>query len=696
MTPDPALAPRSEPTDGRCPLRALAVRPALVFLLLAAAVFAAYAPSLSGQFLWDDNALVKGNLLIRSPLFVLEAFRHTLFDDNSNFYRPVQTLTFIGDYFLWGLNPYGYHLTNIFIHAANAGLLFLVLRRVLPAVQRRASPSPSPSHALAALSISLVWAVHPIHSAAIAYISGRADTLAMGFCLLAWLGCETVFRTADPRRRALAAAGAGVCFLLGLCSKEIAFVWLALFLGYVFTVRVHLPARTKWLVIAGGLLGMAAYGILRSLPPAPPPPPPYPLLPSRWLLMIRALGDYGSLIVFPHKLFMERQVFAAPGLQNAGDDAVYFALGIAGAVVLFALAAGAVAPGRGRALRRLGAAWFLAAFLPISNLFTLNASVAEHWLYLPSIGFLLFLAGVAADLSWRGTRLTVRAAGFAAVLFAVALAARTHRRSFDWMDELTFFRQTVADGGDVPRARLGLANSLSHLQNDDAATPLLRRIVKEYPKAVTARINLANALARQGQYPEARAILEKASGELINSNDPHQITATISSLDKLEDSPAWAARRRILLGDAARRYPDAWELVQFRLNDALRAGAMPEALALVKAFAEAHWWHAPAYYALGCVYGAMDRETEAKAAYLNVARLDVWDVEALSAAAEVSANQGRLDEACALQRRAVKRGTASPKQHALYARLLARAGKTEAAAGETAVAERLLSEAPTR
>lgn len=689
MASEPPTSPAS-----RCPLHALAERPGLVFLLLAAAIFAAYAPSLGGQFLWDDNALVKGNLLIRSPLFILEAFRHTLFDDSSNFYRPVQTLTFIGDYFLGGLNPFEYHLTNMVIHAANAGLLFLVLRRVLAAVQRRVEPAPS--DALAALAIALVWAVHPIHSAAIAYISGRADTLAMAFCLLAWLGCETAFRTASPRRRALAAGGAGVCFLLGLCSKEIAFVWLALFLGYVFTVRRKLPARTKWLVVAGGLLGLAAYGLLRSLPPAPPSPPPYPPLPSRWLLMIRALGDYGSLMIFPDKLFMERQVFAAPGLENADDAAVYFALGIAGAVVLLALVAGVLAPGRGRGLRRLGAGWFLAAFLPISNLFTLNASVAEHWLYLPSIGFLLFLAGVAADLSWRGTRLPARAAGFAAALVAIALAARTHRRSFDWMDELTFFRQTVADGGDVPRARLGLANSLSHLQNDGAAIPLLRRIAAEYPKAVTARINLANALARRGEFPEARAILEKASGELVRGNDPHQITATISSLDKLEDSPAWAERRRVLLGEATRRYPDAWELVQFRLNDALRAGEMPEALALVKAFAEAHWWHAPAHYALGCVYGAMGREPEAQAAWLDVARLDVWDVEALSAAAEVSANGGRLEEACGLQRRAVQRETASPKQHALYAQLLTRSGNAAAAAEETAIAQRLLSQAPAR
>ena len=99
---------------------------------------------------------------------------------------------------------------------------------------------------------------------------------------------------------------------------------------------------------------------------------------------------------------MERQVFAAPELANPADPAFYTALAVAGALVLAAFAAGACLPGTRKNLApRAGAVWFLVGFLPISNLFSLNASVAEHWLYLPSIGFLLFLAGIALDLPGR-------------------------------------------------------------------------------------------------------------------------------------------------------------------------------------------------------------------------------------------------------------------------------------------------------
>ncbi len=72
--------------------------------------------------------------------------------------------------------------------------------------------------------------------------------------------------------------------------------------------------------------------------------------------------------------------------------------------MLAAFALGAFWKGAGRNARIFGASWFLLTYLPISNLFQLNASVAEHWLYLPSVGFMIFLAGVAFELPARFRR----------------------------------------------------------------------------------------------------------------------------------------------------------------------------------------------------------------------------------------------------------------------------------------------------
>ena len=209
-------------------LLAFMQRPIGALLAAFVAVFTIYAPALSGQFLWDDTWLVKNNLLIRSPLFVCEVFRHTLFNDASNFYRPTQTLTFLGDYYFWGLDPFGYHLTSVLIHAANAFLLCLVLRRVLPVMLGGAADQRLADWI--ALGVALAWAVHPVHNAAVAYISGTADTLAMTFCLTAVLLCERALRSSRPPSGVASAAGGFVCLLLGLCAKEIASIWLVLYL----------------------------------------------------------------------------------------------------------------------------------------------------------------------------------------------------------------------------------------------------------------------------------------------------------------------------------------------------------------------------------------------------------------------------------------------------------------------------------
>src|SRR5437867_1734417 len=67
-----------------------------------------YAPALKGQFLWDDNYLVGENPFFRSPIFAIEVFRHYLFLDSlSVYYRPVQNLTYMVDYWLWNTNAFG-------------------------------------------------------------------------------------------------------------------------------------------------------------------------------------------------------------------------------------------------------------------------------------------------------------------------------------------------------------------------------------------------------------------------------------------------------------------------------------------------------------------------------------------------------------------------------------------------------------
>src|SRR5205807_6515384 len=101
---------------------------------------------------------------------------------------------------------------------------------------------------------------------------------------------------------------------------------------------------------------------------------------------------------------------------------------------------GATRTGRGQGLRTFGAGWFIAAYLPISNLVQLNATVAEHWLYLPMVGFLIFLFGLMIDFPPSYRRLMVAFA----LVSAAGLSVRSLFRSSDWADGEIFYHRILS------------------------------------------------------------------------------------------------------------------------------------------------------------------------------------------------------------------------------------------------------------
>src|SRR5450432_2684272 len=205
-----------------------------LFLLLIAIVVRA--PSLPGEFLWDDEYLARDSPFIKSPLLALEVFRHHLFPDSfSGHYRPLQNLSFMADYFFWNNNTFGFHLTNLLLHAGSAVMLFFLVKRLLQAA-RETEWFRDKSNFISDLAFftALLWAVHPVHSAAVDYISGRADSLAFLFACSGWL----LYLRAREIPRGMFRRGcyflAALFGLLALCSRETGCVWMLVFLLYLF------------------------------------------------------------------------------------------------------------------------------------------------------------------------------------------------------------------------------------------------------------------------------------------------------------------------------------------------------------------------------------------------------------------------------------------------------------------------------
>src|SRR5216684_2973486 len=427
-------------------------------LLLAFIGIVVRSPALQGQRIWDDRYLSHDNPLIKSPLLILEAFRHYLFLDSfSAHYRPVQNISFIVDYFFWNTNEFGFHLTNALLHAGCGVLLYLLLRELFASLGLRRAPLrvrdrlqrrlPWISHS--AFLIALLWLAHPVHSAAVDYISGRADSLAFFFAAAAWLLFLRARRISRPFIRVSCYGLAALFGLLALLSREIAGVWIALFLAHLFftekcsSFRLRIGATVCCL----GLIGL--YASLRQLPEHRLSLPAQAgwTAPVRAALMARALGDYGRLLIFPANLHMERTVFDPMSCRSNADwrntIGVEY-LSILGLALFAVFVFGSVKKGRGQPARIFGASWFFAAYLPISNIVQLNATVAEHWLYLPSVGFLIFLFGCALELPVRYRQVTIALA----LIVSAILGGRSFVRSSDWANDEVFYQRTLAGGGE--------------------------------------------------------------------------------------------------------------------------------------------------------------------------------------------------------------------------------------------------------
>ena len=649
-------------------------------VVLVTAAFLVHVPSLSGQFIWDDNYLLGENPFFRSPIFSLEVFRHYLYlDSTSAHYRPVQNLSYMLDYLIWNGDVYGYHLSNVLWHAASGAFLFLLLRRVIPTFVPAATESRKVE--CGAFLVALVWALHPVHSAAVDYISGRADSLAFAFSCAAWL---TYLRGARCQMRAASVAcytGAALLLLLGLCSREIACIWIAIFLLQMFVARSRQFLSHRLCVIAVCVLVLGLYAALRQLPGQRELEP----LKAGWDsvtragLVLRALGDYTRLTVFPTALHMERSVADSrmyrpkPTWQ---DRFAFRGLTIAGLLAAAGLVAGVFKKGDGRTLRIIGAGWFIAAFLPISNVFELNATAAEHWLYLPLVGLLLVFFGWMVELRHSA----FRSAAALMLCAAVALGVCSTSRSSDWVTEQVFYERTIAAGGWSPRVGLNLAMIYSRGNRLPEARQLLERTLQAWPDYPLARTHLAIVLAKQGAVEAAdRTVTENAESAVRQQfTFPRTWTAAMHMAHREIGNGREEEALRVL-AEARSRHPKAWPVAEMEVELLRRTRGPEAALPIAQQFAERNWWHYSAFLALGKLKAQQGDVAAALTALRHASRLDVRETEALNLTARIELNRGHLEAALGAQRRALSRQPDRPSQYLLFSEVLKQMGRIEQA-----------------
>lgn len=576
----------------------------LPILLIIAAAFAVYAPSLNNGFVWDDSALIQRDPFIRSWRLIPEGFRHFLFTDAtpSDFYRPIQRLTYTWDYAWRGFHPGIYHFDNILLHALAGVFLFLFLRSLLAALGH---PRPVPW----ASGAALLWVIHPLFTSAVCYVSGRADLLAgmFGFCGL-WLAVRNT-RTST--------AVAAVMFLLAVLSKESAAIFPVMCIALAKTLHKDREPALRWLVYS--ILIAAAAATLRLTAEHFPTPASTPLPWSvRPIVALRALAEYAGLFLAPVRLHMERDVlpFNRAGLEETLKMARLREFQtLLGALLLAGLGWWAFwAVRRDRPVAVL-LGCFIVAYLPVCGLFGLNARVAEHWLYVPG-AFLM----PAALLTAARLRLSPAAGVTILAAWGAFLAARTFARNPDWHDQRTFVERTIADGGGSGRMWINLGGLELTEGHTEAAIADLRKALTLEPDQPFGLVSLGAAYLRAKQYDLARTQFERALDFPVTSADALDDLAVLEYVTARRD-------RLDLLEKAAEIAPENWDVQKRFVMHLGEIGQLRQQITRLRLIVFQRPWRAETWVMLGDAWAHVRQFDSAARAYRKAIALDVHDEE---------------------------------------------------------------------
>jgi tetratricopeptide (TPR) repeat protein len=497
-------------------------------VLMTGAVWAAYGRSVDTPFLFDDPLSIVNNRSIRR-LWPLVGDADHPGPLNPGQYnpvagRPLVNLTLALNYHFGGLDPHGYHVLNIWLHVLSALVLFAIVRRTLrlPCFQGRFDTAADPL----ALAVSLVWALHPLQTEAVIYVTQRTELL-VGFCYLATLYGSLRYWAATTRGgRATWLALAVLASLAGMASKEVmvtAPVVVLLFERAFVTRSFRRAWQQSWPLYVGLA---ATWGLLLALNYSGPRSDTAGFhvgvpLAAWWLTQAKVFWMYLKLAVWPWPVAIH---YGMPYLDSLAA-AWPWLLG----TVLVAIAL-AILLWRNHPVGFLGA-WVLLVLSPTLVVPIATEVAAERRMYLPLAALVaLVIVGAYLPIQRAVQRLRTEDkdpgpifAAASCTLVAVLLVSYivTTLRLAVYQDPLALWRSTVASQPKDSLALVSLGVQYERRGQYDEATRLYQRAVELKSDYAEAHNALGNMLGRAGQVQQAIKHFEQAVQLDPNFIDAH-------------------------------------------------------------------------------------------------------------------------------------------------------------------------------
>ena len=586
--------------------------------LTAVVVMAAFSSALPGGFQqWDDVVLLVENPAYRGLGW--SNLKWMLTTNLMGHYMPLTWITYGLDYVVWGLNPYGYHLTSIVLHAANVALVYFVAQRLFRIVWPGASATGLDGLRIAAALAALVFGVHPLRVESVAWITERRDVLCGFFFLLTVLlylrGCGVESRDARAWSRFYwAAVGT---FVLALLSKSMAVTLpVVLLVLDAYPLRRLRPGARGWLtpgpwhvwqeklpfLFVGAVVSAVAFRALLGGAHA-----------TSW----ERLGLLDRVAVSAYSVaFYLRKTLAPVALSplyelslpvHVLDRRFLVSGGVVLLITLAALASRRRWPG-------LLAVWicYVVMLLPVAGIFHNGPQIAaDRYTYLPGVGWALLAGGAGVVVSRRlrrapsGRRALAALAGVLVVSALAALALTTWRQATIWRDDETLWRHAARLDPASSTAASNLGSGLRLRGRVAEAIEQSERALLLKPSHAEAHLNLGLAKAAQGRAGEAEGHFRQVL----------QI--------RPRSAPAHAGLGRLLE-------------TQGRLDDGLEH--FHQALQISPRSASIH-------NDLGVALARRGRIAEALPAFLEAVRIDPGFAEAQNNLGMALAQTGRLTEA---------------------------------------------------
>jgi len=436
------------------------------------------------------------------------------------YYRPLLMLSFIMDKFVWGLEPSFMHLENILLHACNTLLVFFIAKQVFPEQAKNGFELP--------LLTALVFALHPINTESVNWISGRTDLLGAFFTLLATF----LLIKGATELKSLPVMLSSLCLILGIMSKDVMlfFYPVGCFLLYLYPTMELPPQsekkqRLKFVLVYS--LPFLTCGILYLL--------------SRVMLFSQNDQGMHHLAQFPQfvsfkmigslfKVFgfyIKKLFFPVPlNFAITRIDSHYLWVGIASFVIALFMAA----------KRSVSSFFFLISFYlitPAAIIAIANVAwtpVAERYLYLASafwsVGLTSLLCNVLSYFKYYKTILLS-----CIICLLCSFVFITSNRNIQWQDNVTLFKDTKSQSPKFTSINNEYAIALIDSGKfDEAEKQLTEGINNPENKNPLLYINFARIKMEQNKIGEARQILFNSFSNKEEGNQ--EVLKMLASIDE--------------------------------------------------------------------------------------------------------------------------------------------------------------------